>query len=833
MTAFSTVGPETGSPTISAAYRRIRNYVVRTPLVRLPWLDAPNRTVFAKLECWQRTGSFKVRGAFNALLQPNDRRPVVAASAGNHGLAVASAAGELDRQCSICLPMTASDLKARRMIAAGADVIPVGRDLHEAMLFARQSAQARSGRYLSPYADADVIDGQGTVMLEADEQGGPFDVVLAPIGGGGLALGIAKSVRELQRATRVVGLHPAAFQRDLSPASLRRSLSLPVTDTIADGLAVQALYDETIGDRLASALHEVIPVGEELLHIALYALLQQEGIAAEGAGVIGIGALLSDPAAEELHGRVLLIISGGNVSPATLSRAFAQSISEPRLRILVGLRALRQTLEIPVSPRSEAQEVSTNPAEPNISQKDLWSALLDQISVRLDDFAVALSRHTETAGLQNLLSDGEVIALARAQCDLLRSAVVGAKEATEPWQRRARYRSIMQFVGALEQNLEWCSPSSAYSRDAMFFDPADIRASGVRYARYGSPRLRSLELELRDTLGLTSEVEVLAASSGMAAFQVIESFLLRDVLSPGDTIAFAPYIYFEGREHLGALRYLRQIQCPSYSIDDLAGTVLASDARVLFVDPLANVGDLPVVNLQALARAMGPEQWRGRWLVIDGTMVSGGFDPFECFKATGARVLYYESASKYLQCGLDIQMAGICAMERAVFARMARHRRNCGAILYPDQVQRFPKLERHHFLSRMRVLTRNAERLSDLFRCMPNANRLRVGFPSDWPDLGWAHGGGVVTVVFNDSGRNNRDVLDGVIERLLAEARYRELALTKGVSFGFSTTRVSAAAAMADDTDPFLRFTVGEESATEFESLAVVISETLSRLAGE
>jgi cystathionine beta-lyase/cystathionine gamma-synthase len=207
-------------------------------------------------------------------------------------------------------------------------------------------------------------------------------------------------------------------------------------------------------------------------------------------------------------------------------------------------------------------------------------------------------------------------------------------------------------------------------------------------------------------------------------------------------------------------------------------------------------------------------------------MVSGGIDPFEWFAGEDQpNILYYESASKYLQLGTDFQMAGIVAAVRSFVPRLHRHRRNSGSVLYESAVERFPRYGREAYLERMSLLTRNAEllvvTLEDSFASDPP---FEMGFAREWRSLGWRHAGGVVSLRFLDRGLNNRDGLEALIELLLRRCRSENLPLVKGVSFGFATTRVSAAAAMAESTDPFLRFAVGEESEDEMSRLAAAIA---------
>ncbi len=340
---------------VREAGKRINGHVTRTDLIRVPWLDGPGREVWAKLECHQRTGSFKARGAFNALLAlDRPEEGVVTASAGNHGLAVATAAAALDIPCSVFVPVGVSELKLQRLAFTGARIEPVGRDLFDAMLVARREEQSRGGAYVSAYADWNVIAGQGTIALELVEQASvSFDRILVPLGGGGLISGVGSMMRQVAPATEIVGVHPQAFDRQMAPGVLSRELKRPVLPTIADGLAVQVGEEEDHALPLVDAVIDLTTeVSEEAIQTAIYAMLHNEGLLVEGAGAVGAAALLDDPEALSLRGRVLMLLTGGNIATPQLSQAMAVGTGDHRLRRLLGIRGSRISLELAAQPSS-------------------------------------------------------------------------------------------------------------------------------------------------------------------------------------------------------------------------------------------------------------------------------------------------------------------------------------------------------------------------------------------------------------------------------------------------------------------------------------------------
>ena len=169
--------------------REIKKIALKTPLVRLHWLDTSNRRVWAKLECNQITNSFKIRGAYNAIRKIDSNIPIITNSAGNHGLGIAYIIWSLGRKGKIFVPVNASEIKLRRLINMGVEVIPIGKDLYECGEIAKRIAKEINGTYISPYSDVNVILGQGSLAVEVLEQKDSFDQVLIPLGGGGLIVG--------------------------------------------------------------------------------------------------------------------------------------------------------------------------------------------------------------------------------------------------------------------------------------------------------------------------------------------------------------------------------------------------------------------------------------------------------------------------------------------------------------------------------------------------------------------------------------------------------------------------------------------------------------------
>jgi len=659
----------------------------------------------------------------------------------------------------------------------------------------------------------------------------PIDTVIVPLGGGGLVAGLAPVFKAYRQGLRIIAAHPDTFKRNLQcPDSLR--FDTPVRPTLADGLAVQ--HDECdadLGQHILSLIDGFDMAREDEIAHAIAALLHNESVLAEGAGAIPLVPLLRDLDARQLQGNIVVIVSGGNIASATVMKCFMTQTQDARIATLLGHRSMRLSSE--TTHRAISQPASTNPSPPPLPQPDetFWNAMLRRLSQDFRTLRQQLEEHRRYTEQQNLDSPHHVFRHVQSSVDdvieYLDAALLKPKsEAT----RRALYRLMLQQFGLWSTCLSWRSPSHDQSRCVMFFDPQENGSSSANYDRYGSAALRKKELQLLDCLGFSSHSnDLLLVSSGQAAYSVIESFLMAEALPPGTVVLTSPYIYFEAHEQLRRLPHIELRHAPSWELDAIVDLIEQSNARVVFLDPLANLGTMQSIDLHALAKKISGRDWSDRWLVIDGTMVSGGLNVFAIFdRPEHPQILYYESGSKYLQLGLDLQMAGIVACQKQWYEKLAVARRNLGAVLYHAAVNRFPSYDRALFLSRMQVLTRNARTLC---QCLCADVRLRahieVAFPQDWQKLGWAHGGGVVAIRMRAAGLNNFSCLDAFIEHLLATCRKANVAMTKGVSFGFATTRVSAAAAMAADTPPFLRFSVGEETPLEMDTLSQVVTQSL------
>jgi threonine dehydratase len=305
---------------VLAAAERIRATVRRTPLLRSAALsEVAHGDVYVKLETEQLTGSFKVRGALNALAAlPEEvrRRGVVASSAGNHGMGVAFAARELGVPATIFVPTHAPRVKRDGIAALGATLDTSQPHYDAAMAAAKAFAADRGLTYINPCLGEALLAGQGTVALEILSDLPNVSSIVVPVGGGGLLGGIASLVRRVAPEVRILGaqsVNTAAMARSVAAG---RVVEIPVAPTLADGLAGQ-IDDEAL-DIGMNGLDEIVTLTEEEIAQTIAWLVRTLDVKAEGAGAVAVGAVrlrklpkLKTPAA--------VVVSGGNIDAGRLA----------------------------------------------------------------------------------------------------------------------------------------------------------------------------------------------------------------------------------------------------------------------------------------------------------------------------------------------------------------------------------------------------------------------------------------------------------------------------------------------------------------------------------
>jgi len=281
-----------------------------------------------KAENLQRAGSFKVRGAANriaALSTEQKERGVITASAGNHAQGVALAAGTLGIPCTVVMPMGASLPKVEATRGYGATVLLEGDGFDQAQDHARRVMQEKALTFIPAFDDPAIIAGQGTIGLEMLEQSEGLDTIVVPVGGGGLISGIALAIKETAPNITVIGVQAAAATAVVDSYKANRRLSVKQEATVADGIAVGAPGELTV-PLVLRYVDDMVAVEEEEITQAMMLLLERSKLLVEGAGAVGLAAVLAGkiPVAGK---RVGVVLSGGNVDSHLIARVVEHGLA--------------------------------------------------------------------------------------------------------------------------------------------------------------------------------------------------------------------------------------------------------------------------------------------------------------------------------------------------------------------------------------------------------------------------------------------------------------------------------------------------------------------------
>jgi threonine dehydratase len=314
---------------IEQAQQRIHKVILRTPIIYSDTLShLTGREVFLKLENLQKTGSFKIRGAYHLLskLSPSmRRRGVVAASAGNHGQGVAYASSLLKIASTIIMPEGASIAKQMATQSYGGQVILFGRDTDEALHYARKLVEG--GKFLiHPFDDEDVIAGQGTIGLEILEDVPEVEGIIIPVGGGGLISGIATIVKKRNPGVNIIGVQSAHAPSAFFSFERKRVVEVNIRPTLADGIALRRVGEITF-PIIQRRVDKIVTVQEDEIASAILMLMERKRLVAEGAGAAPLAALLSKRA-EIRPKKIVLVISGGNIDVHLLDRILEKGLSQ-------------------------------------------------------------------------------------------------------------------------------------------------------------------------------------------------------------------------------------------------------------------------------------------------------------------------------------------------------------------------------------------------------------------------------------------------------------------------------------------------------------------------
>jgi threonine dehydratase len=314
---------------ILAARTRIAEHVFATPCPESTALsELCGATIYCKLEYLQRTGSFKERGAANALLQLSAERRargVIAASAGNHALALAFHGQRLGVPVTVVMPKFAPLIKQARCRRYHAEILLHGEDFAAAKARADEIAAERGLTYIHGYDDPAIIAGQGVIGLEIAEQVPSVDAVIVPIGGAGLIAGVAMALKHALPGVEMIGVEPKHAAKYSAALAAGKCVTVPPQLTLADGLAI-ARVGENAFEIARSCVDRVVQVDEQSIALAIVRLMEMEKSVVEGAVAASLAAILSGQLTDLAGKRVVLVLCGGNIDLAILSRLIESAL---------------------------------------------------------------------------------------------------------------------------------------------------------------------------------------------------------------------------------------------------------------------------------------------------------------------------------------------------------------------------------------------------------------------------------------------------------------------------------------------------------------------------
>ncbi len=308
---------------IETAQSRIAGVACRTPLVDSPALSkALGREIHLKLECFQPIRVFKIRGAYNKVSQIKERN-IVAVSSGNHGIAVAYASRAFGKKCTVILPENPVKEKAEAIAEYGAEVLKFGKFHNEREAKAQQLVRQTGAVLVHPFNDPMVIAGQGTCGLEITEQLSDFDSIVVPVGGAGLISGIAIAAKSRMPRVKVFGAEPTGAPKLKAALEAGRIVTVENPHSLADGLIPPSIGDLTY--KICSKLVDgVFTVSDDEIRAGMKAMITGARVFPEPSGAAGLAAVLANRDVDRLGKKVVIVVSGGNVSQKLLAQVLTE-----------------------------------------------------------------------------------------------------------------------------------------------------------------------------------------------------------------------------------------------------------------------------------------------------------------------------------------------------------------------------------------------------------------------------------------------------------------------------------------------------------------------------
>ena len=315
---------------LQEAQRILDPVINHTPVVATRDI-VPDCDFYLKADCLQKTGAFKLRGAYYKIATLSDeekKRGVIACSAGNHAQGVAFAARDMGSPATICIPEGAPLSKIEATRSYGANVVLVPGVYDDAYTEAARLCKEQQLTFIHPFNDYRVMAGQGTIGLELSRQLPDCDIFLVPIGGGGLIAGAAYAIKHLMPRCKVIGVQAAGAASMVDSIHANRILTLPSVHTIADGIQVKTPGDLTF-DLVRQYVDDVVTVKEGEIASAILTVLEKQKLVAEGAGAVGIAAAMYGKV--DVKGKkVCALLSGGNVDVTMLERIITRGLAKER-----------------------------------------------------------------------------------------------------------------------------------------------------------------------------------------------------------------------------------------------------------------------------------------------------------------------------------------------------------------------------------------------------------------------------------------------------------------------------------------------------------------------
>ncbi|MCB4746506.1 MAG: threonine ammonia-lyase [Sulfurovum sp.] len=327
---------------VKTAYTRLEDVVHHTPFSLAPILsEISGYEVYLKKENLQRTGAFKLRGAFNkiaTLVERDEKGGVVTASAGNHAQGVAFAANYFSIEATIVMPESTPLTKVQGVKAFGANVILQGSNYDEAYAYAVQYGKEKGYNFVHPFTDEEVMAGQGTIALEMLEEQPDLDAIVVPVGGGGLIAGMAVVAKEIKPDIKIIAVSAQGAPAMRNSYEAKKPIDTILVRTIADGIAVRDTSPTTL-EYILQLVDCFEGVCEDEIASAILFLLERQKVLVEGAGVVGVAALLHNKLNLPRGSKVGIVLSGGNIDVTMLSLIIEKGLmkSARKMKLIVTL----------------------------------------------------------------------------------------------------------------------------------------------------------------------------------------------------------------------------------------------------------------------------------------------------------------------------------------------------------------------------------------------------------------------------------------------------------------------------------------------------------------